>query len=559
MGGSQMELQVVSDTTGIPVQQGAPAVSAVFRTGCNAMDFQATDTLYFERVSERSSGWFDLPSLLGGFNLTVGYAGDTYLFQAASDPASTSCVTLAVPSGMVTLTTYQFSNYDCSGNLGAWAGQSTYACFGEVYLRVLSDSDSASIAEANVTTAYDFPQTCYPNPTPCQNSSICGEGFKSFMTNSTEWYAFGDSTDSFSVVYGGQTYVVTASQRAASTCETLHVPSGTVGTTYGPGCVGGEPSTTNSNSTTSNSSTTSASSPISCGAPPSTQLNWGSKGDIYMKVVTDEGTVITNGTLVVHAVALASNGDMSGTSNYWVGLGYANVTGYSQLALNANFTNSFTNGYYYLTLVASYNNTGPCYTATLPPIQVHPNSTVYVTVSIPSGVVTVVTSNAGSGGATTTTTSVTTGTSTIENQYNCGVWVYKLTPVQNSSLYLKLVNSQGAAITGNGTAFVFHSAPPGNGYPGATGAEYCVALNGNATGFMALTANDGLQPIGSYGLTLLSGHGQVPSYNMTVPPITVPAGTTVYVTVVVPSGEVTEVSCTQGNSCTTETFVAVGG
>src|SRR6266550_4049102 len=78
VGGAQMELQVVSDTTGMPVQHDTPAVSAVFHSGCDvpgdAGIFHLTDLLYFDTVSEESSGWFDLTSLLGGFNFTVGYA-----------------------------------------------------------------------------------------------------------------------------------------------------------------------------------------------------------------------------------------------------------------------------------------------------------------------------------------------------------------------------------------------------------------------------------------------------------------------------------------------------
>ncbi len=140
--GAPMELQVVSDTTGVPVQRGAPAVSAVYETGCNATELRATDVIYFDGLSAGSSGWFDLPSLIGGFNFTVGYAGHTYSFPTTSAPVSTTCVTLAVPSGVVTLTRYQYSNYDCAGNLGQWAANATYTCFGEVYLRVLSYSDS---------------------------------------------------------------------------------------------------------------------------------------------------------------------------------------------------------------------------------------------------------------------------------------------------------------------------------------------------------------------------------------------------------------------------------
>jgi hypothetical protein len=408
-GGVLMQLQVVSDTTGMPVQQGTVAVSAVYQTGCDvpgdAGILHLRDTLYLERISEGSSGWFDLPSLLGGFNFTVGYAGHTYLFRTGSWPASTTCVTLAVPSGVVTATTYELSNYDCAGNLGAWAGQYTHCYFGEVYLRLLSDSGADPVAGAVVTTAYDFAVPCYTSPNPCLNPSNCGEAFKNFTTTSTEWYAFGDSADSFSVEYGGQTYNVTASQTVGSTCVTMHVPSGVVDTTYGASCAAAvgssftfaEPST--STSTTVNS-------PTCGGNAMNTLLNPALKGTVYMKVVDEQGTVITNGSLDVTQVGnTTGNWVTSGlVAHYCISLSDVNATGYLQLGGNATFLAS---GYYNLTLVAGYNQ-GPGYMATIPSIQVHPNSTIYVTVSVPSGVVTVVTSNEGSNAVTTTTTSATT-------------------------------------------------------------------------------------------------------------------------------------------------------
>jgi hypothetical protein len=410
-----MQLQVVSDTTGMPVQQGTVAVSAVYQTGCDvpgdAGILHLRDTLYLERISEGSSGWFDLPGLLGAFNFTVGYAGHTYLFRAGSWPASTTCVTLAVPSGVVTSTTYEFSNYDCAGNLGAWAGQYTHCYFGEVYLRVLSDSGADPVAGAVVTTAYDFAVPCYTSPTPCPNPSNCGEAFKNFTTTSTEWYAFGDSADSFSVEYGGQTYNVTASQTVGSTCVTVDVPSGVVDTTYGASCAAAVGSSvTFAEPSTSTSTTVNL---FNCDGPPAnTLLNPAPKGTVYMRVVTDQGTVITNGSLFVFSSGNQTDGSHVIRSDYCINLSDVNGTGYLQLAVingtggvteNSTF---LTSGVYDVTVMTDYDQ-GLGYTATIPPIMVHPNSTIYVTVSVPSGVVTVVTSNEGSSAVTTTTTSAT--------------------------------------------------------------------------------------------------------------------------------------------------------
>ena len=152
-----------------------------------------------------------------------------------------------------------------------------------------------------------------------------------------------------------------------------------------------------------------------------------------------------------------------------------------------------TGGYYNVTVVAGLNNQGPWYMATIPSIQLNPNSTIYVTVSVPSGVVTIITSNEGSSAVNNDYDTARRPQSTTDNQYVCGVglWLFKLTPVQNASLYLKLVTSQGVTITSNGTVFVFHTAPDGDGYYGGSG-QYCVALNGNATGYAGLTSNDGL-------------------------------------------------------------------
>jgi YVTN family beta-propeller protein len=169
-------------------------------------------------------------------------------------------------------------------------------------------------------------------------------------------------------------------------------------------------------STTVESSTTTTSTRLGeilpdCGAPFNTLLNPAPKGTVYMKVVTDQGAVVTNGTLVVSQV------DPAGGLNYCISMSDVNGTGYLQLApvnFNGTHTDFITSSYYNVTLWAGYdnpnvtNNPGPSFWATIPSIQVNPNSTIYVTVSIPSGVVTVVTSNERSSIVTTTTTSATT-------------------------------------------------------------------------------------------------------------------------------------------------------
>ena len=171
---------------------------------------------------------------------------------------------------------------------------------------------------------------------------------------------------------------------------TITVPAGTWGTTD------------NTSTQSSTSTSTTASSPA-CGVPVNTLLNPAPKGTVYMKVVTDQGSVITNGTLFVTQVGNATNGAWGLTNHYCIRLSDVNGTGFLQLAGNMTFIAS---GYYNVTLVAGYNQ-GSGYQATIPSILVHPNSTIFVTVTVPSGVVTVITSTEGSSGITTTTTSTT--------------------------------------------------------------------------------------------------------------------------------------------------------
>lgn len=153
-------------------------------------------------------------------------------------------------------------------------------------------------------------------------------------------------------------------------------------------------------STTTQSSTTSSTtlgSPGYCSAPPDTNLNWVPEGNDYVKVVTNQslGKVITNGTLLVNLVE--NDGEYS--ISYAIALGDANGTGYVNLAAPSNVTA----GYYNVILVTSDSMHGPCYTAAIPTIMMNPNSAVFVTVSVPSGMVTVLTSNEGRSVATTTT------------------------------------------------------------------------------------------------------------------------------------------------------------
>jgi hypothetical protein len=79
-----------------------------------------------------------------------------------------------------------------------------------------------------------------------------------------------------------------------------------------------------------------------------TVLNPAPEGTVYMKVVTDQGAVITNGTLFVTQMGTVGGGGQE--ANYCIRLGDVNGTGYLQLAANATF---LTSGYYNETLMGS--------------------------------------------------------------------------------------------------------------------------------------------------------------------------------------------------------------
>jgi hypothetical protein len=169
------------------------------------------------------------------------------------------------------------------------------------------------------------------------------------------------------------------------------------------------PATTTSSSSTSTTRTTSTATTFTiptCYETLDTVINPAPRGTVYMKVVTNQGADITNGTLFVTQSGTIDSGGRE--AGYCIKLSDVNGTGYLQLAGNATF---IVTGYYNVTLMAGYNQ-GPWYLATIPLIQVPPNSnsTVYVTVSVPSGVVTVVTSSSSSNEGSSSNTTVTTTT-----------------------------------------------------------------------------------------------------------------------------------------------------
>jgi len=133
-------------------------------------------------------------------------------------------------------------------------------------------------------------------------------------------------------------------------------------------------------------------------------------------------------------------------------------------------------------------------------------------------------------------------------------------PLQSGGpIYLKVVTDQGSIVK-NGT--VYGSQRLGlSDWQGS--ADYCLALSydTNSTGYMQVGAPEDVMPggdglslsAGVYNYTVLAQYGANQSTRVAIPDIVVQPGTTTYVTISVPSGAMTTVTCSQGNSCTTTT------
>jgi len=143
--------------------------------------------------------------------------------------------------------------------------------------------------------------------------------------------------------------------------------------------------------------TTSIAAPtFSCGGPTFKLLTPLQSGSISLKVTTDQGAIVNNGTVFVTHIGT------NGTSNYCLRL-EPSSTGYLQIAANDGLSPT---GTYNVTVAAGFNQ-GPGYEGSLPSVAVTTSTSVELTLSVPSGAVSIVTSTQGSSQVSTTTTTAT--------------------------------------------------------------------------------------------------------------------------------------------------------
>jgi hypothetical protein len=178
------------------------------------------------------------------------------------------------------------------------------------------------------------------------------------------------------------------------------------------------PSPTTSSSsiaaTSSSQNTTAAPSPVSndsnpshlpdyCGNAIFPVLRQQENGSVFLKILTDQGSVVANGSvLVTHTISPGPQ--LPGNRTTYCLRLEPGANGFVQLA-NDGLPQAGTCN---LTFAAGYGQ-GPGIQASVYLFSVQPNTTVYVTVSVPSLEALVVTSTTGASIATTVTTTAVTG------------------------------------------------------------------------------------------------------------------------------------------------------
>jgi hypothetical protein len=138
--------------------------------------------------------------------------------------------------------------------------------------------------------------------------------------------------------------------------------------------------------------------PDYCGNAIFPVLGQQENGSIFLKIMTDEGSLVANGSvLVTHSVSLGPQLPANRTT-YCLRL-EPNANGFIELA-NDGLPQA---GTYNLTFAAGFDQ-GPGTWASVYLFSVQPNTSIYVTVSVPSKEAQIVTSTTGNSTVTTVTT-----------------------------------------------------------------------------------------------------------------------------------------------------------
>jgi len=138
--------------------------------------------------------------------------------------------------------------------------------------------------------------------------------------------------------------------------------------------------------------------PDSCGNAIFPVLGQQENGSIFLKVQTDQGSLVTNGSVLVTHTISYGPGTPGNRTTYCLRL-EPSATGFIQLA-DDGLPQA---GVYNLTFVAGFDQ-GPGTWASVYLFSVQPNTSINVTVSVPSRVAQIVTSTTGVSVVTTTTT-----------------------------------------------------------------------------------------------------------------------------------------------------------
>jgi hypothetical protein len=244
-----------------------------------------------------------------------------------------------------------------------------------------NNSERAVMNNTNSTTTY-FESSC---PVPAYSGS--------FGANSTGWNClvvwntgqpYNGLLPFATSIQSGNAFIADATITMSNSTSGPHTSAAFGFTTTAPA------------STTSSSTTTPV---FSCGGR-FRLLTPLQSGPISLKVTTDQGAIVNNGTVFITHVGT------NGTANYCLRL-QPNSAGYLQVAASDGLSPT---GTYNVTIFAGFNQ-GSGYEGSLPPITVTTSMSTGITLSVPSGAVSIVTSSLGGALASTTTTTA----SSVEN------------------------------------------------------------------------------------------------------------------------------------------------